>query len=113
MNRLQLVPMSSSPLCIEEMSWGRTLVMCWACFGASDFLRCGRELGGRLSGDIIWVVCVQCGRGLGGRLGEDIRESLRNFGHHDVAICNISVKIGKPKPKLRSHHHDISMLLGC
>ena len=86
--------------------------MCRACFGAGDFLRCGRELGGSLSGDIIWVVCVQCGRGLGGGLGGDIRESLQNFGHHDVAICDIPVKIGKTKPKLRSRHHDISMSPG-
>ena len=69
MNRLQLGPISSSPLCIEKMSWGRTLVMCRACFGPGDFLRCGRGLGGSLGGDIIWVVCVRCGRGFRGGLG--------------------------------------------
>ena len=58
-------------------------------FRSGDFLRCGRELGGSLSGDIIWVGCVQCGPGLGGGLGGDIRESLQNFGHRDVAIFDI------------------------
>ena len=69
MNRLQLGLISSSPLCIERMLWGMTLVICRACFKRGDFLLWSR-VGGGLGGDMIWVVCVRCGRWCGlGRLG--------------------------------------------